>query len=156
MKSRHISAQDRLVLVAAPHICLVSQVQQISQKNEHLSELLTEKDLLLVQKDTLLEEKVQLLTEKGWLLKEIHHRVKNNFHIVASLLEIQSGYLKNKEGLSAIKESRNRIHSMSIIHQKLYQSETLSTIHMPEYIYELVDISVKATRSGKTSDFRCR
>jgi len=94
------------------------QQQQIRQKNEHLSELLTEKE---------------------WLLKEIHHRVKNNFHIVASLLEVQSSYLKNKEALSAIKESQHRIHSMSIIHQKLYQSETLSTIHMPEYIYELVE-----------------
>ena len=118
---------------------LNTQQQQIRQKNEHLSELLTEKDLLLVQKDTLLEEKDQLLTEKKWLLKEIHHRVKNNFHIVASLLEIKSSYLKNKEALSAIKESQHRIHSMSIIHQKLYQSETLSTIQMPEYIYELVE-----------------
>lgn len=81
----------------------------------------------------------QLVKDKEWLVKEIHHRVKNNFHIVASLLEIQSSYLKNKEALSAIKESQNRIHSMSIIHQKLYQSETLSTIHMPEYIYELVE-----------------
>ena len=81
----------------------------------------------------------RLVRDKEWLVKEIHHRVKNNFHIVASLLEIQSSYLKNKEALSAIKESQHRIHSMSIIHQKLYQSETLSTIHMPEYIYELVE-----------------
>lgn len=118
---------------------LHAQQEQIKQKNEHLSELLTDKDLLLLQKDTLIGEKDQLLTEKEWLVKEIHHRVKNNFHIVASLLEIQSSYLKNKEALSAIKDSQNRIHSMSIIHQKLYQSETLSTIHMPEYIYELVE-----------------
>lgn len=81
----------------------------------------------------------QLVKDKEWLVKEIHHRVKNNLHIVASLLEIQSSYLKNKEALSAIKDSQHRIHSMSIIHQKLYQSETLSTIHMPEYIYELVE-----------------
>ena len=85
------------------------------------------------------EQLQHFLDEKEWLVKEIHHRVKNNFHIVASLLEIQSSYLKNKEALSAIKESQHRIHSMSIIHQKLYQSETLSTIHMPEYIYELVE-----------------
>ena len=85
------------------------------------------------------EQLQHFLTEKEWLVKEIHHRVKNNFHIVASLLEIQSSYLKNKEALSAIKDSQHRIHSMSIIHQKLYQSETLSTIHMPEYIYELVE-----------------
>ena len=85
------------------------------------------------------EQLQHLLTEKEWLVKEIHHRVKNNFHIVSSLLEIQSSYLKNNDALLAIKESQNRIHSMSIIHQKLYQSETLSTIHMPEYIYELVE-----------------
>jgi two-component system, sensor histidine kinase PdtaS len=89
---------------------------------------------------TLKNQQLQhFLTEKEWLVKEIHHRVKNNFHVVASLLEIQSSYLKNKAALSAIKESQHRIHSMSIIHQKLYQSETLSTIHMPEYIYELVE-----------------
>jgi two-component sensor histidine kinase len=81
----------------------------------------------------------QLVRDKEWLMREIHHRVKNNFHIVSSLLEIQSSYLKNKEALSAIKESQHRIHSMSIIHQKLYQSDTLSTIRMPEYIYELVE-----------------
>jgi two-component system, sensor histidine kinase PdtaS len=91
---------------------------------------------VILQKNSQLEH---YLAEKEWLVKEIHHRVKNNFHIVASLLEIQSSYLKNKEALSAIKESQHRIHSMSIIHQKLYQSETLSTIHMPEYIYELVE-----------------
>jgi two-component system, sensor histidine kinase PdtaS len=88
------------------------------------------------EKNKLLE---QLEKDKEWLMKEIHHRVKNNFHIVASLLEIQCSYLKNKEALTAIKDSQHRIHSMSIIHQKLYQSETFSTIHVPEYIYELVE-----------------
>src|SRR5687767_6727726 len=56
------------------------------------------------------EQLQHFLTEKEWLVKEIHHRVKNNFHVVASLLEIQSSYLKNKEALSAIKESQHRIH----------------------------------------------
>ncbi len=91
---------------------------------------------VITQKNEQLEN---LVTEKDWLVKEIHHRVKNNFHTVASLLEIQSSYLKNKAALSAVKESQHRIYSMSIIHQKLYQSENLSTIHMPEYIYELVE-----------------
>ncbi|MBA4054427.1 MAG: hypothetical protein C0490_06935 [Marivirga sp.] len=111
--------------VVAQNEALEGQQFEINQKNESLQDLVREKDNLLI--------------EKEWLLKEIHHRVKNNFHIVASLLEIQSSYLKNKEALSAIKESQHRIHSMSIIHQKLYQSDTLSTIHMPDYIYELVE-----------------
>ena len=91
---------------------------------------------IILQKNDQLQH---FLNEKEWLVKEIHHRVKNNFHIVASLLEIQSSYLKNRDALSAIQESQHRIHAMSIIHQKLYQSDTLSTIHMPEYIYELVE-----------------
>ncbi|RPD38332.1 tetratricopeptide repeat-containing sensor histidine kinase [Chitinophaga barathri] len=109
---------------------LVTVLVYIQYRNKQKSnEQIQEKNL----------ELEQLVKDKEWLVKEIHHRVKNNFHIVASLLEIQSSYLKNKEALSAIKESQNRIHSMSIIHQKLYQSETFSTIHMPEYIYELVE-----------------
>jgi two-component sensor histidine kinase len=80
----------------------------------------------------------QLLGEKEWLVKEIHHRVKNNFHTVMGLLATQSEFLKNPEAISAIRESRNRIHAMSLIHQKLYQSENLSTIAMPAYIHELV------------------
>lgn len=81
----------------------------------------------------------RLVNEKEWLMKEIHHRVKNNFHIVMGLLGTQSGYLKNDEAIAAIKESQQRIHAMSLIHQKLYQSESLSSIDMPGYIHELVD-----------------
>jgi two-component sensor histidine kinase len=80
-----------------------------------------------------------LVNEKEWLIKEIHHRVKNNFHIVMGLLGTQSGYLKNEDAIAAIKESQQRIHAMSLIHLKLYQSENLSSIYMPGYIYELVD-----------------
>lgn len=82
---------------------------------------------------------LHLVNEKEWLIKEIHHRVKNNFHIVMGLLGAQSGYLKNDEAIAAIKESQQRIYAMSLIHQKLYQSENLSSIDMPGYINELVD-----------------
>ena len=95
----------------------------------------------------------QLVKDKEWLVREIHHRVKNNFHTVASLLEIQSSYLKNTAALSAIKESQHRIHSMSIIHQKLYQSDSLSTINMPEYIYELVEYLVESYGIRQTIAF---
>lgn len=80
-----------------------------------------------------------LLDEKEWLLKEIHHRVKNNMQTVISLLNSQSAYLDNDMALSAIKISQHRIHSMSLIHQKLYNSENISTINMPNYIKELVE-----------------
>jgi two-component sensor histidine kinase len=78
-----------------------------------------------------------LLTEKEWLLKEVHHRVKNNLHTVICLLESQSRYLEN-DALKAIENSQHRIYAMSLIHQKLYQSDDIKTINMAEYITELV------------------
>ncbi len=78
------------------------------------------------------------LHEKDILLKEIHHRVKNNLQIVSSLLKLQSQYVKDKKTLELFQESQNRVHSMSIIHQKLYQSRDLSNINFGEYIGMLV------------------
>jgi two-component sensor histidine kinase len=78
-----------------------------------------------------------LLTEKEWLLKEVHHRVKNNLHTVICLLESQSRYLEN-DALQAIETSQQRIFAMSLIHQKLYQSDDIKTINMATYIPELV------------------
>lgn len=78
------------------------------------------------------------LHEKDILLKEIHHRVKNNLQIVSSLLKLQSQYVKDKKTLELFQESQNRVHSMSIIHQKLYQSRDLSNINFGEYVGMLV------------------
>jgi len=78
-----------------------------------------------------------LLTEKEWLLKEVHHRVKNNLHTVICLLESQARYLEN-DALAAIENSQHRIYAMSLIHQKLYQSDDIKTINMATYIPELV------------------
>jgi two-component system, sensor histidine kinase PdtaS len=80
-----------------------------------------------------------LVTEKEWLVKEIHHRVKNNLQTVMGLLATQSGYLENEEAIKAITDSQHRIQAMSLIHQKLYQTENLSAISMPGYIHELAD-----------------
>ncbi|MEO7048210.1 MAG: sensor histidine kinase, partial [Ferruginibacter sp.] len=78
----------------------------------------------------------KLVTEKEWLLKEVHHRVKNNLQTVVSLLELQSDFLDN-EALSAIHESQNRIYAMSLIHQKLYQTDKIASINMQPYLMEL-------------------
>jgi len=78
-----------------------------------------------------------LLTEKEWLLKEVHHRVKNNLHTVICLLESQAAYLEN-DALKAVEISQHRIYAMSLIHQKLYQSEDIKMIDMDLYINEFV------------------
>lgn len=85
------------------------------------------------------EQLQQLLTDREWLLKEIHHRVKNNLQIVMSLLNSQAVYINNDAAFTAIQDSKRRVYAMSLIHQKLYQSENIASIAMPEYIGELVN-----------------
>ncbi|TDO22381.1 tetratricopeptide repeat-containing sensor histidine kinase [Pedobacter duraquae] len=80
----------------------------------------------------------QLVDEKEWLIKEVHHRVKNNLQIVMGLLQRQSAYIDNEKALVAIQNSEHRMQSIALIHQKLYQSESMALINMPEYIDELV------------------
>jgi two-component sensor histidine kinase len=81
---------------------------------------------------------LHLVSEKEWLLREVHHRVKNNLQIVISLLNSQSAYLKEDVAVNAILESRHRIQAMSMLHQRIYQSQNMSGIAMPSYIHELV------------------
>jgi two-component sensor histidine kinase/tetratricopeptide (TPR) repeat protein len=81
----------------------------------------------------------QLLEEKEWLLREIHHRVKNNLQIITSLLVSQSEFLRDQNAVEIMLDSQRRVQTMSLIHQKLYNSANLSSIYMPEYIGELVD-----------------
>ena len=71
--------------------------------------------------------------ENELLLKEIHHRVKNNLQTVSSLLSLQSESISDKSAYDAVQESKNRVTSMALIHQKLYQGESLAAIEMRDY-----------------------
>jgi two-component sensor histidine kinase len=116
---------------------LQGKQQEISRKNEALE---------------------QLVEDKEWLVKEIHHRVKNNLHTIVSLLESQSAFLGN-DALAAVRDSQHRVYAMSLIHQKLYLSEDVTTVNMDIYVKELVsylqesfDISQKVRFMVETND----
>jgi two-component sensor histidine kinase len=96
--------------------------------------------------NNLLEQRVEMRTreimrqkeEKDLLLKEVHHRVKNNMQVITSLLNIQSFYIKDPESLKLIAESKNRIKSMALIHEKLYESKEFTKISISDYVDSLL------------------
>jgi PAS domain S-box-containing protein len=85
------------------------------------------------------EERIkQSLIEKETLLREIHHRVKNNMAVVSSLLSLQARTIEDATVRSLLGESQQRIRSMALVHEKLYQKEDLSSINFEDYITSIV------------------
>lgn len=103
---------------------LLAHQQEITMKNDSLQNLI--------------DKQAKLISEKEWLIKEIHHRIKNNLQVITSLLNAQLNYLQDESALMAIRDSQNRIQSISLIHQKLFQSDTVALINIHDYVTELL------------------
>jgi two-component sensor histidine kinase/predicted hydrocarbon binding protein len=101
------------------------------------------------------EEKIKSsLKEKEILLKEIHHRVKNNLQIISSLLRLQSAYINDEEMLKVVNDSRNRIKTMAIVHEKLYQTN-LGSVNLGDYLHTVAE-STDESYNVHQSDIRIR
>lgn len=83
------------------------------------------------------EEVLQKNKENITLVKEVHHRVKNNLQIIISLLRMQRSELKSEEAQKQFSVAINRILTMSMIHQKLYQEKEHSKINVRDYLQDL-------------------
>ncbi len=78
------------------------------------------------------------LSEKEILIREIHHRVKNNLQFISSLLGLQTEHISDKVALGVLQEGQDRVHSMALIHQNLYQEDNLTGVDMKTYFTKLV------------------
>ncbi|NQT25854.1 PAS domain S-box protein [candidate division KSB1 bacterium] len=85
------------------------------------------------------------LEEKEILLKEIHHRVKNNLQIIISLLNLQSYRIEDKAAKQAFENSRQRVYSMALVHEKLYRSNNFANIQFNDYVKTMTTEIVRAS-----------
>lgn len=93
------------------------------------------------------------LNEKQILLQEIHHRVKNNLQLISSLLSLQAQQIGDPKTANLFRESQNRVHSMALIHEQLYNSQSLAEVCLPDYIVGLVDHLKTSFGHNKTNIF---
>lgn len=135
--ARQLSTRNYLYLIIGLSLLVVIVYVQRTRKLRKTNEELT------VQKEEL-DKRSQ---EKEMLLNEIHHRVKNNLQVVSSLLNMQSREVKDEKVLKALKEGRDRVHSMALVHQMFYQEhEDTASIEAHKYIEKLCNSLIRSYR----------
>ncbi len=92
----------------------------------------------IVEKTSAHKKLSETLKEKDTLLSEIHHRVKNNLAVISGLLELQNYYVKDEKASGILKESRNRIKSIALLHEKFYENKNLDSVEIRSYVDELI------------------
>jgi PAS domain S-box-containing protein len=84
------------------------------------------------------------LAEKDTLLRELYHRTKNNMQVICSMLSIKSDQMEGEGPKAVLEDISNHIYSMALVHEKLYQSQNLSSISMRDYLQDLIDLLLRS------------
>ncbi|MDT5121411.1 MAG: hypothetical protein QOC96_893 [Acidobacteriota bacterium] len=111
----------------------------LHEANHQLEQKVSDRTVELVERERTTEVVQSSLREKEMLLKEVHHRVKNNMQVISSLLNLQGKQIKDEQARLIFQESQNRVKSMALIHESLYQADDLSHIDFAEYLRKLVN-----------------
>lgn len=135
--SIQIGSAIEIILIT---VALAQKMNDFKEEKERLQiisiENLIEKEKAILQKNLELESRNK---EKEILLSEIHHRVKNNLAVVSGILQVQAAYNSDKEIKQILTDCTNRIKSMGLIHETLYQYENFSAINFSIYLNSLTN-----------------
>jgi len=123
-----------LVLITATYFLVYVRTKQLEAEKNKLESIVGERTAQLKQS---LEKQYELLREKDVLMKEIHHRVKNNLQVISGLLELQSKSIADEDTRNILREGRNRVGSIALIHQNLYQMEHFSAVDLVRFVKDL-------------------
>lgn len=138
----HKIRQRFLITVIGSALIALTFILLAYSKNKKLNGLLTKRTNSLYE----------ALEENKLLMKEMHHRVKNNLQMISSLLNLQSKQEKSSEVIHALEAGKNRVKSVALIHEKLYQNKGLSEVNFKEYVTSLSNQIIEI--SGKSKEVK--
>ncbi len=95
------------------------------------------------------------LSEKETLLREVHHRVKNNLQVISSLLSLQAGQVSSPTVVAALEESRARVQTMALIHERLYRSSRFGSIELAPHVRELLAMLAQTAEARRYVTLDC-
>jgi two-component sensor histidine kinase len=122
---------------------LSNVLNEVIQKSQELEKGKTQLESIVHERTSELVAKTKILSaqneEKIVLLKEVHHRVRNNLQIIISLINLQLDGIEGGKTSSALREIQSRVRSMSIVHQKMYQTSNFKDIKLVDYAEQIIE-----------------
>jgi len=138
--------------IALCFLAFIGIIYGYNEYRKHIHGLQKERLEKIIRERT--AEIIKKRDENEILLKEVHHRVKNNLQIINSLINIQSDYVSDPKATELFREIRNRIRTISLVHEKLYKSEDYGKINVKEYINMLVENLIETYSYNKDIELK--